>query len=174
MKRMSHPDPNKISHELEKESQEINPVEQIFDDIQIWRITRSKTSLAKFCEHYSFISSIEPMMVEEALDDPDWVNAIHEELHNFERNQVWTLVEKPDDNHNVIGTKWVFRNKQDEDGQVVHNKHVSSSKATHKSKVWTMVRLMLPLQDLSPFASYLLMLITMISPCTKCTLKVLF
>ena len=47
---------------------------------------------------------------------------MHEELHNFERNQVWTLVEKPDNNHNIIGTKCVFCNKQDEDGQVVRNK----------------------------------------------------
>ena len=62
------------------------------------------------------------MKVEEAPDDPDWVNAMHEELHNFERNQVWTLVEKLDEKHNVIGTKWVFQNKQDEDGQVVCNK----------------------------------------------------
>ena len=62
------------------------------------------------------------MKVEEALEDPDWTNAMHEELHNFERNQVWTLVEKPDNNHNIIGTKWVFRNKQDEGGQVVRNK----------------------------------------------------
>ena len=62
------------------------------------------------------------MKVEEALEDPDWINAMHEEIHNFERNQVWTLVEKPDNNHNIIGTKWVFRNKQDEDGQLVHNK----------------------------------------------------
>ena len=38
------------------------------------------------------------MKVEEALEDPDWINAMHEELHNFERNQVWTLVEKPDNN----------------------------------------------------------------------------
>jgi hypothetical protein len=62
------------------------------------------------------------MKVEEALEDPDWVNAMHEELHNFERNKVWTLVEKPKGDQNIIGTKWVFRNKQDEDGQVVHNK----------------------------------------------------
>ena len=62
------------------------------------------------------------MKVKEALDDPDWVNAMHEELNNFEMNQVWTLVEKPVEKHNVIGTKWVFRNKQDEDGQVGCNK----------------------------------------------------
>ena len=35
---------------------------------------------------------------------------------------MWTLIEKSDDNQNVIGTKWVFRNKQDEDTQVVRNK----------------------------------------------------
>ena len=44
------------------------------------------------------------MKVEEALEDPDWINAMHEELHNFERNQVCTLVKKTDNNHNIIGT----------------------------------------------------------------------
>jgi hypothetical protein len=46
---------------------------------------------------------------------------MHEELENFERNQVWTLVE-PHRDVNVIGTKWVFKNKQGEDGEVVGNK----------------------------------------------------
>jgi hypothetical protein len=44
-----------------------------------------------------------------------------EELNNFKRNQVWKPVERPKD-HNVIKTKWVFRNKQDQDGIVVSNK----------------------------------------------------
>src|SRR3989337_2335581 len=99
-----------------------HPVEQILGDIQSGRITRSKSCLDNFCEHYSFISSVEPLKVEDALKDPDWVNAMHEELHNFERNQVWTLVEKPKEEQNIIGTKWVFQNKQVEDGQVVRNK----------------------------------------------------
>jgi hypothetical protein len=46
---------------------------------------------------------------------------MHEELENFERNQVWTLVEPPRD-VNVIGTKWVFENKQGEDVEVVRSK----------------------------------------------------
>jgi hypothetical protein len=46
---------------------------------------------------------------------------MHEELENFERNQVWTLVEPPHD-VNLIGTKWVYKNKQGEDGEVVRNK----------------------------------------------------
>jgi hypothetical protein len=46
---------------------------------------------------------------------------MHEELENFERNQIWTLVEPPRD-VNAIGTKWVFKNKQGEDGEIVRNK----------------------------------------------------
>jgi hypothetical protein len=46
---------------------------------------------------------------------------MHEELENFERNQVWTLVE-PACDMNVIRTKWIFKNKQGEDGEVVRNK----------------------------------------------------
>ena len=45
---------------------------------------------------------------------------MYEELNNFTRNQVWELVERPK-NHKVIGTKWVFRNKQDQDMIVVRN-----------------------------------------------------
>jgi hypothetical protein len=46
---------------------------------------------------------------------------MHEELENFERNEVWTLVESPCD-VNVIETEWVFKNKEGEDGEVVRNK----------------------------------------------------
>jgi hypothetical protein len=83
-------------------------------------MTRSQ-KLASFVEHHSFISCIEPKDIDEALQDPDWVNAIHEELNNFTRNQVWTLEERPQ-GARVIGTKWVFRNKQDDQGIVVRNK----------------------------------------------------
>jgi hypothetical protein len=46
---------------------------------------------------------------------------MHEELENFERNQVGILVE-PLRDVNLIGTKWVFKNKQGEDGEIVRNK----------------------------------------------------
>ena len=77
------------------------------------------------------------MKVEEALEDPDWINAMHEELHNFERNQAWTLVEKPDNNRNIIGTKWVFRNKHMKMDKLYATRLISLLKATLKSKVWT-------------------------------------
>jgi hypothetical protein len=43
-----------------------------------------------------------------------------EELNNFKRNKVWSLVRRP--KQNVVGTKWVFHNKQDEHGVVTRNK----------------------------------------------------
>ena len=95
-----------------------HPVDQILGDISKGVTTRSR--LANFCEHYSFVSSIEPFGVEEALLDPDWVLAMQEELNNFKRNEVWSLVPRP--KQNVVGTKWVFRNKQDEHGVVTRNK----------------------------------------------------
>jgi hypothetical protein len=62
------------------------PVDQILGDISKGVTTRSR--LANFCEHYSFVSSIEPFRVEEALQDPDWVLAMQEELNNFKQNEV--------------------------------------------------------------------------------------
>ena len=57
------------------------------------------------------------------MNDPDWMNAMQVELVQFELNDVWELVDKPDPKkHNIIGTKWIFRNKQDENGIVVRNK----------------------------------------------------
>jgi hypothetical protein len=95
-----------------------HPVNSILGDIHKGLTTRSR--VAHFCEHYSFVSSIKPYRVEDALRDSDWVLAMQAELNNFTRNEVWHLVPRP--NQNVVGTKWVFRNKQDEHGVVIRNK----------------------------------------------------
>jgi hypothetical protein len=54
------------------------------------------------------------------LYDLDWVLAMQEVLNNFKRNEVWSLVPCP--KQNVVGTKWLFRNKQDEHIVVTRNK----------------------------------------------------
>jgi hypothetical protein len=95
-----------------------HPVNSILGDIHKGVTTRSR--VAHFCEHYSFVSSIEPYKIEDALRDPDWVVTMQEELNNFTRNEVWHLVPHP--NQNVVGTKWLFHNKQDEHGVVTRNK----------------------------------------------------
>ena len=45
---------------------------------------------------------------------------MQEELNNFKRNEVWSMVPRP--KQNIVGTKWVFRNKQDKHGVVTRNK----------------------------------------------------
>jgi hypothetical protein len=70
-----------------------HPVNSILGDIHNGVTTRSR--VAHFCEHYSFVSSIEPYRVEDALRDSDWVLAMQEELNNFTRNEVWHLVPHP-------------------------------------------------------------------------------
>jgi hypothetical protein len=66
-----------------------------------------------------FVFSFEPFKVEDALRDLNWAVAIQEELNNFKRNEVWSLVKRP--KQNVVGIKWLFHNKQDEHEVVTRN-----------------------------------------------------
>jgi hypothetical protein len=109
-----HAPPTQVCTTIQRD----HPVDQILGDISKGVTTPSR--IANFCEHYSYVSSIEPFNVEEALQDPDWVMAMKEELNNFKRTKVWSLVSCP--KQNGVGTKWVFRNKQDKYGVVTRNK----------------------------------------------------
>ncbi|KAK1606347.1 hypothetical protein QYE76_030020 [Lolium multiflorum] len=93
--------------------------DKVLGDVRAKVSTRRQ--LANFSNHHAYISVVEPKKVFEALEDSDWVEAMHEELNNFKRNKVWTFVEKPKECRNVIGTKWIFKNKQDEFGNIVRN-----------------------------------------------------
>ncbi|WVZ97994.1 LOW QUALITY PROTEIN: hypothetical protein U9M48_043488 [Paspalum notatum var. saurae] len=83
------------------------------------RVIRSLVNFLAFFSHSAYVASFEPRDVSHALSDPNWVNAMHEELENFERNH--DLV-KPPPNCHPICTKWVFKNKQGENGMVVRSK----------------------------------------------------
>ena len=82
---------------------------------------RTRRATEHECNYSGFLSEMEPKKVEEALQDPDWVIAMQEELNQFERQKVWKLVPRPKDK-SVIPVRWVFRNKLDEDGIVTRNK----------------------------------------------------
>jgi hypothetical protein len=91
--------------------QNAHPPQQIVGNLHE-RVTRSSRLAHLSCfTNTLFIVLFEPRDVGHALFDLSWVNSMHEELENFERNQVWTIVDSQRD-VNVIGTKWVFKNKQ--------------------------------------------------------------
>jgi hypothetical protein len=108
------PPHQRVCHNVQRD----HCVDNIPSDIENGVTTRSY--VANFYEHYSFVSSFEPFKVEDALHDLEWVVAMQEELNNFKHNEVWSLVERP--KQNVVGTKWVFHNRQDEHGVVTRNK----------------------------------------------------
>ena len=77
--------------------------------------------VANFVFYSCYLSQVEPTKVEEAFQDESWVEAMHDKLLQFQRNDVWTLVPRPEGEH-IIGTKWIFHNKTDEEGNVIRNK----------------------------------------------------
>jgi hypothetical protein len=94
---------------------------QIIGDINEGVQTRRKLIKDSEQSHVSFLSMTEPKIFEEASQEDNWIRAMNEELDQIEKNNTWELVPRPKDK-NVIGSKWVFKNKMNEKGQVVRNK----------------------------------------------------
>nr|GEW12767.1 retrovirus-related Pol polyprotein from transposon TNT 1-94 [Tanacetum cinerariifolium] len=63
----------------------------------------------------------EPKNYKESLLESSWINAMQEEIYEFERLEVWELVPRPD-YIMIINLKWIFKVKQDEFGGVFKNK----------------------------------------------------
>ncbi|GJQ96316.1 retrovirus-related pol polyprotein from transposon TNT 1-94 [Tanacetum coccineum] len=95
-----------------------HPLENVIENLN-QRILRSQAHNQS--NFFCFISTIEPKNVNEALGDECWIVAMQEELNQFIANDVWELVSQPK-NMTIIGTKWEFRNKLDENGIVSRNK----------------------------------------------------
>ena len=63
---------------------------------------------------------MEPKKIHDALQDFDCIKAMQEELLEFERYKVWSVVPRPQ-GKTIISTRWVYRKKIDEDGIVTRN-----------------------------------------------------
>ncbi|GKB65931.1 putative ribonuclease H-like domain-containing protein [Tanacetum coccineum] len=92
-----------------------HPLDQVIGDLQSATQTRN---MSKNLKEHGFE---EPKKVIHALKDPSWIEAMQEELLQFKLQEVWTLVDLPIGKR-AIGSKWVFRNKNDERGIVIRNK----------------------------------------------------
>jgi len=82
---------------------------------------QTRRTIAEASSYLALLSSTEPQDVSEACKDECWVKAMDEELEQIEKNNTWELVPRPKDK-NVIGTKWIFKNKLNENGEVIRNK----------------------------------------------------
>nr|GEZ76607.1 hypothetical protein [Tanacetum cinerariifolium] len=76
---------------------------------------------ALFCYYDAFLTLVEPKMYKDALTQSCWIEAMQEELNEFERLEVWELVPRPD-KVMVITLKWIYKVKLDELGGILKNK----------------------------------------------------
>ncbi|GJV96700.1 retrovirus-related pol polyprotein from transposon TNT 1-94 [Tanacetum coccineum] len=76
---------------------------------------------AMWCFFNEFLTHVEPKTYKQALEHSCWIEAMQEEIHEFERLDVWILVPCPD-NILIIPLKWIFKIKLDEYGEVLKNK----------------------------------------------------
>ncbi|GJT31637.1 retrovirus-related pol polyprotein from transposon TNT 1-94 [Tanacetum coccineum] len=73
-----------------------HPLEQVLRDPSKPIQTRRKlATYAEFCMFALIIIKSEPKNIKEAMDDNAWIKAMQEEIHQFERINVWELVDKP-------------------------------------------------------------------------------
>ncbi|GJR34715.1 retrovirus-related pol polyprotein from transposon TNT 1-94 [Tanacetum coccineum] len=85
------------------------------------RIKDFEAASAHECLYVNFLSEIESKKLIEALKEKGWIIVMQEELNQFERNKVWILFPAPY-GKTIIGTKWIYMNKMDENGVVIKNK----------------------------------------------------
>jgi hypothetical protein len=102
-------------------TQKNHPASQIICEKDKGVQTRRKIIKNTEQSHIAFISMLEPKKFNEASKDDLWVKAMNDELDQIEKNNTWEMVHRPE-GKNIIGFKWIFKNKLNEQGQVVRNK----------------------------------------------------
>ncbi|GJR61513.1 retrovirus-related pol polyprotein from transposon TNT 1-94 [Tanacetum coccineum] len=99
-----------------------HPLEQVIGNPS--QSIRTRRQLETDGEMYMFaltVSRTEPKNIKEAMADSAWIEAMQKELHQFDRLDVWELVDMPLCK-NVINMKWLWKNKCDEENTVIRNK----------------------------------------------------
>jgi regulator of extracellular matrix RemA (YlzA/DUF370 family) len=76
-----------------------------------------------FDSEKEMLSMIEPKSFKEISKSKNWTKTMNEELDHIERNGTWELVPRLKDK-NVVGTKWIFKNKLNENGDIIKNKAI--------------------------------------------------
>ncbi|GKA07187.1 retrovirus-related pol polyprotein from transposon TNT 1-94 [Tanacetum coccineum] len=99
-----------------------HPLEQVIGNpSQSVRTRRQLETDGEMCMFALTVSRTEPKNIKEAMADSAWIESMQEELHQFDRLDVWELVDRPLCK-NVINLKWLWKNKRDEENTVIRNK----------------------------------------------------
>ncbi|GJS69255.1 retrovirus-related pol polyprotein from transposon TNT 1-94 [Tanacetum coccineum] len=99
-----------------------HPLDNIIGELERHVSTRLQLhEQALFCYYDAFLTSVEPKNYKDALTQACWIEAMQEELNEFERLEVWELVPRPD-KVMVITLKWIYKVKLDELGGILKNK----------------------------------------------------
>nr|GEX78445.1 retrovirus-related Pol polyprotein from transposon TNT 1-94 [Tanacetum cinerariifolium] len=99
-----------------------HPLEQVIGNpSQSVRTRRQLESDGKMCMFVLTVSRTEPKNIKQAMADSAWIESMQEELYQFDRLDVWELVDRPLCT-NVINLKWLWKNKRDEENTVIRNK----------------------------------------------------
>nr|GEV40459.1 retrovirus-related Pol polyprotein from transposon TNT 1-94 [Tanacetum cinerariifolium] len=85
------------------------------------RTRRQLESDGEMCMFALTVSRTEPKNIKKAMANSAWIDSMQEELHQFDRLDVWELVDRPLCK-NVINMKWLWKNKRDEENTVIRNK----------------------------------------------------
>nr|GFB65129.1 retrovirus-related Pol polyprotein from transposon TNT 1-94 [Tanacetum cinerariifolium] len=106
----------------EGETSSHHPLEQVIGNpSQPVRTRRQLESDAEMCMFALTVSRTETKNIKEAVADFAWIESMQEKLHQFDRLDVWELVDRPMCT-NVINLKWLWKNKRDEENTVIRNK----------------------------------------------------
>ncbi|GJS80509.1 retrovirus-related pol polyprotein from transposon TNT 1-94 [Tanacetum coccineum] len=99
-----------------------HPLEQVRGNPTMPVQTRRQLAAdPEMCMFTLTVSIVEPKNIKEAMADSAWIEAMQDDLHQFDRLNVWELVDKPFGKM-VIKLKWLWKNKMDEDQTVIRNK----------------------------------------------------
>ncbi|GJU44702.1 putative ribonuclease H-like domain-containing protein [Tanacetum coccineum] len=99
-----------------------HPIDNIIGELERPVYTRLQLyEQALFCYYDAFLTSVEPKNYKDALTQACWIEAMQEELNEFERLKVWELVPRLD-KVMVITLKWIYKVKLNELGEILKNK----------------------------------------------------
>ncbi|GKE08445.1 retrovirus-related pol polyprotein from transposon TNT 1-94, partial [Tanacetum coccineum] len=99
-----------------------HPIENVIGDPSRSLSTKKQLQTdARWCYFDAFLTSIELKNFKQAMTEPSWIDAMQEEIHEFERLEVWELVPCPD-KVLLIKLKWIYKVKTNEFGRVLKNK----------------------------------------------------